>query len=189
VPLSTIEDDFYVFDEMRRNLVGRRTRRVIRLGDRLEVQVAKVDSAKKQVDFCLAVETGKPGAQRPAASRQFAQRPQSPSPRPQQRQQPSRPDQKREQPSHWKKPQSRPQEARPARPQSSSQPQPQPHWKKDRRPESRPARPQGESTRPARPQREEARPAIIKSSATQFSTTQRPLIKSSGSNRFQKRRR
>ena len=56
VPLSTIEDDFYVFDESRRNLVGRRTRRMIRLGDKLTVQVAKVDSFKKQVDFRLAVE-------------------------------------------------------------------------------------------------------------------------------------
>ena len=54
VPLSLMRDDFYVFDEGRRNLVGRRTRRMIRLGDRLTVQVAKVDSFKKQVDFCLA---------------------------------------------------------------------------------------------------------------------------------------
>ncbi|MEI7534346.1 MAG: ribonuclease R, partial [Verrucomicrobiae bacterium] len=50
VPLSTIEDDFYVFDDRRRNLVGRRTRRVIKLGDKLTVQVAKVDAFKKQVD-------------------------------------------------------------------------------------------------------------------------------------------
>ncbi|MEI6077195.1 MAG: ribonuclease R [Verrucomicrobiota bacterium] len=56
VPLSTIEDDFYVFDEARRNLVGRRTRRVIKLGDQITVQVAKVDAFKKQVDFCLAGE-------------------------------------------------------------------------------------------------------------------------------------
>jgi ribonuclease R len=69
VPLSTIEDDFYVFDEARRNLVGRRTRRMIQLGDRLTVQVAKVDTFKKQVDFCLAVEPHKPAAQRPPASR------------------------------------------------------------------------------------------------------------------------
>jgi predicted RNA-binding protein with RPS1 domain len=34
--------------------VWRRNRRVIRLGDRVEVQVAKVDSFKKQVDFRLA---------------------------------------------------------------------------------------------------------------------------------------
>src|ERR1039458_8216415 len=60
VPLSTIEDDFYVFDAARNNLVGRRTRRVIRLGDQVTVQVAKVDSFKKQVDFRL-VENRKPG--------------------------------------------------------------------------------------------------------------------------------
>ena len=69
VPLSTIEDDFYVFDDRRRHLVGRRTRRVIRLGDRITVQVAKVDSFKKQVDFRLAAEDRKSSAQRPAPAR------------------------------------------------------------------------------------------------------------------------
>jgi ribonuclease R len=73
VPLSTIEDDFYVFDAARNNLVGRRTRRVIRLGDQLTVQVAKVDSFKKQVDFRL-VEDRKPIA-RPAAGRGFTRPP------------------------------------------------------------------------------------------------------------------
>jgi ribonuclease R len=54
VHLSSIADDFFVFDEARGQLTGRRTRRVIRLGDRVEVQIAKVDSFKKQVDFRLA---------------------------------------------------------------------------------------------------------------------------------------
>jgi ribonuclease R len=58
VPLSTIEDDFYIYDEQRNHLIGRRTRRVIRLGDKLEVQVATVDTAKKQVDFRLAARAG-----------------------------------------------------------------------------------------------------------------------------------
>jgi len=80
VPLSLVEDDFYVFDEMRRNLVGRRTRRVIRLGDKLTVQVAKVDKFKKQVDFCLAVEMRKPTGPRPSPSRPFTNR--SPTARP-----------------------------------------------------------------------------------------------------------
>ena len=68
VPLSTVEDDFFVFDPARNHLVGRRTRRIIRLGDQVTVQVAKVDTFKKQVDFRLA----------PTARPQF--RP-SPSPR------------------------------------------------------------------------------------------------------------
>lgn len=62
VPLSTIEDDFYVFDSARNHLVGRRHRKIIRLGDTVEVQIAKVDSFKKQVDFKLASDarTAKP---------------------------------------------------------------------------------------------------------------------------------
>ena len=54
VHLSSLEDDFYLFDTERSQLIGRRSRRVIRLGDRVQVQVAKVDSFKKQVDFRLA---------------------------------------------------------------------------------------------------------------------------------------
>ena len=74
VHLSSVEDDFYVFDPNRNNLVGRRHRRVIRLGDKVEVQVAKVDSFKKQVDFRLATSpaagTARP-AKAPPAGRKF----------------------------------------------------------------------------------------------------------------------
>ena len=54
VPLSSIKDDFYQFDGMRSRVIGRRSRRIIQLGDRVTVQVAKVDRFKKQVDFKLA---------------------------------------------------------------------------------------------------------------------------------------
>ena len=69
VPLSGLADDFYIYDENRNHLIGRRTRRMIRLGDRVEVEVAKVDTFKKQVDFCLAAKFGanpksKPGPKR-----------------------------------------------------------------------------------------------------------------------------
>jgi len=53
VPLSGLNDDFYQLDQRRAQLIGRRTRRVIKLGDRVEVQVAKVDTFKRQVDFRL----------------------------------------------------------------------------------------------------------------------------------------
>jgi ribonuclease R len=56
VPLSTMEDDFYVYEPQSNHLVGRRSRRIIRIGDKVTVQVFKVDTAKKQVDFRLAVE-------------------------------------------------------------------------------------------------------------------------------------
>ena len=75
VPLSKVEDDFYVFDAARNCLVGRRTRRVIRLGDPVRVQVAKVDRFKKQVDFRLATD----GQQRPPTpERRRSARPDSP---------------------------------------------------------------------------------------------------------------
>lgn len=63
VHCSSLTDDFYEFDEARGTLTGRRNRRVIRLGDKVEVQIAKVDSFKKQVDFRLA--RGERSAARP----------------------------------------------------------------------------------------------------------------------------
>jgi ribonuclease R len=58
VPLSGLGDDFYQFEPSRSQLVGRRTRRVIKLGDQPQVQVAKVDTFKRQVDFKLADSDG-----------------------------------------------------------------------------------------------------------------------------------
>jgi len=133
VPLSTIEDDFYVFDEMRRNLVGRRTRRMIQLGDKLTVQVAKVDTFKKQVDFRLAAEERKPAGQRPPVSRPAPARPQAfhpahakrPSARPETKRPPSaRPENSRRQearPTPSRRGDSRPQDAKPMFRTSGSQ--------------------------------------------------------------------
>jgi len=64
VPLSGLSDDFYEFEPRRSQLIGRRNRRVFRLGDKLEVQVAKVDTFKRQVDFQL----GPPANRAPAKS-------------------------------------------------------------------------------------------------------------------------
>ena len=69
---SSLTDDFYEFDEARGQLTGRRNRRVFRLGDKVEVQIAKVDSFKKQVDFRLARE------ERSAAKPQHKDRDRSP---------------------------------------------------------------------------------------------------------------
>jgi ribonuclease R len=65
VHLSSVEDDFYVFEPSRNHLIGRRTRRLIKLGDNVTVQVFKVDGFKKQVDFQLAAV---PRPQRPQRS-------------------------------------------------------------------------------------------------------------------------
>lgn len=83
VHLSSLTDDFYAFDMQRSQLVGRRRRRVIRLGDRVQVQVAKVDRFKKQVDFQLAG-SRTPATPQPAGHRKPAppgRRSPTPSPR------------------------------------------------------------------------------------------------------------
>ena len=54
VHVSTIDDDFYSFDDVRRRLVGKRTKRTFKIGDRVKVIVARVDLFKRQVDFQLA---------------------------------------------------------------------------------------------------------------------------------------
>jgi ribonuclease R len=53
VPLSGLNDDFYIFEPRSAHLIGRQTRRIFKLGDNVEVQVAKVDTFKRQVDFKL----------------------------------------------------------------------------------------------------------------------------------------
>jgi ribonuclease R len=65
VPLSSMEDDFYLFDPARNHLIGRCRRRIIRLGDKVEVQIANVNTFKKQVDFRLT----RTSRERPAAAR------------------------------------------------------------------------------------------------------------------------
>ena len=51
VHVSRLEDDFYQYDERLERLVGRRTKRVIKIGDKLRVQVERVDVIKRQIDF------------------------------------------------------------------------------------------------------------------------------------------
>jgi len=54
VRISSLDDDYYLFDERRQRWVGRRTRRVYKLGDRVKVQVVRVDRERKEIDFILA---------------------------------------------------------------------------------------------------------------------------------------
>lgn len=69
VPLSAIPDDFFVFDPASGRLIGRHTRRVIKLGDNVVVQIYKVDSVKKQVDFRLVEDQGAPAERKRSATR------------------------------------------------------------------------------------------------------------------------
>ena len=70
VPLSAIPDDFFMFDPVRSQLVGRQSRRVIKLGDRLTVQIYKLDRFQKRVDFQLVQEGSSNSENAPRDGRQ-----------------------------------------------------------------------------------------------------------------------
>jgi ribonuclease R len=56
VHVSSLEDDYYLFSEEQYALIGERTRRRFRLGDRVRVRVAAVDLDERRIDFQLAPE-------------------------------------------------------------------------------------------------------------------------------------
>ncbi|HNX54254.1 MAG TPA: ribonuclease R [Prolixibacteraceae bacterium] len=53
VSVSTLNDDFYIFDEKNYCLVGRHSHRKFQLGDALRVKIARANLEKKQLDFEL----------------------------------------------------------------------------------------------------------------------------------------
>jgi ribonuclease R len=54
VHISTLSDDYYLFDDGSHTLEGRRTRKRYRLGDKVRVEVVRVDRVRRQVDFRVA---------------------------------------------------------------------------------------------------------------------------------------
>jgi ribonuclease R len=54
IHVSSLGGDFFVYDGVKQQMYGRRTRFTLGLGDLLEVGVARVDRFKQQVDFTLA---------------------------------------------------------------------------------------------------------------------------------------
>ena len=54
VHVSTMSDDYYLFEERAHTLKGENTKRTYRLGDKVEVQVVRVDLERRQIDFALA---------------------------------------------------------------------------------------------------------------------------------------
>jgi len=53
VHVSTLRDDYYVFDADEYSLRGQRSQTRFRLGDEVRVEVARVDLAKRQLDWRL----------------------------------------------------------------------------------------------------------------------------------------
>jgi ribonuclease R len=53
VHISTLADDVYSFAEKQHSLIGRRTARVFRIGDKARVKVASVSPATRRIEFVL----------------------------------------------------------------------------------------------------------------------------------------
>ncbi|WP_301348868.1 ribonuclease R, partial [uncultured Duncaniella sp.] len=58
IPMRDLADDYYDFDEKNHCLVGRRHNHRYRLGDNVDVKVARADLEKKQLDFVLLDDKG-----------------------------------------------------------------------------------------------------------------------------------
>ncbi len=54
VRISSLDDDYYLFDERKQRWVGRHTKKVYKLGERVKVQVVRVNKEQKEIDFVLA---------------------------------------------------------------------------------------------------------------------------------------
>jgi ribonuclease R len=59
VPVATLTDDFYHFDERRHTLTGRGRRRQFKLGDRVRVRIDRVNIDRHLVDFSVAESSGR----------------------------------------------------------------------------------------------------------------------------------
>ncbi len=53
IRLRDMNDDYYVFDEKNYSIIGKRTGRKIRLGDKVNVKLIRVDQEKREIDFVL----------------------------------------------------------------------------------------------------------------------------------------
>jgi ribonuclease R len=53
VRIRDMEDDYYIYDEKHYSLIGKRTKKRYRLGDKVRIQVVRVDPKEREIDFIL----------------------------------------------------------------------------------------------------------------------------------------
>ena len=54
VPLSSLEDDYYVYRERQRAIVGQHSKRTFRLGQRIRVCLVRIDRSENKLEFSVA---------------------------------------------------------------------------------------------------------------------------------------
>ena len=53
IRLRDLEGDFYVYDEKKYSLIGRKSKKQFRLGDKIQVKLIRVDQEKAELDFIV----------------------------------------------------------------------------------------------------------------------------------------
>lgn len=53
VHISNMVDDFYIFDSEKRELLGKTSRKLFKIGDKVKIRVEKVSIARAEIDFAL----------------------------------------------------------------------------------------------------------------------------------------
>ena len=64
VPLDSLTDDHYTYHENTREIIGQRTRRIYRLGQRVRVLVDRIDPVEKKIQFAVLEEKPAPAGAR-----------------------------------------------------------------------------------------------------------------------------
>ena len=58
VPIDSLENDWYQYHDLTRQIIGRRSRRTFSLGDRVQVLVDRIDALERKVQFALVLPAG-----------------------------------------------------------------------------------------------------------------------------------
>ena len=53
VALATLGDDYYVYRERQRAIIGQHTHRAFRLGDRVQVRLDRIDPSGNKLEFSV----------------------------------------------------------------------------------------------------------------------------------------
>jgi ribonuclease R len=76
VPVSSLGNDFFVYEEKQHRLRGRSSGATFRLGDSIRVKLVEIDEVRRRLNFRLAGQIAKPElAATPASPREFGRRP------------------------------------------------------------------------------------------------------------------
>ncbi len=65
VPLNTLIDDYYTYHENTREIIGQRSRRIFRLGQKIRVLVDRIDPVEKKIQFALLEQLPQKGQRKP----------------------------------------------------------------------------------------------------------------------------